>query len=270
MKKHHFSFAAGMLVGAALFSGSAAYAAGIMAERSTNHIFVDGQEVQIEAYTIHGNNFMQLRDVGKAVGFNVYWNAGDGSVRIETGRPYTGEASAQTSAAKTVALPTDGSRYVPAAGDVIRCGDGTDYAVTDVSRYDANAFASGPLSELPAPTCDWSCFPAVTLPAPDARHFQNGESDTLFVRNLYETRRMLYTLYNLIGSDSAAWNSGAPCATVKPHIDSEIAVGSFWPWRESEIVKLFQSRPVSQYAVEAWDVYENGVFQHTRYMIQSL
>ena len=81
---------------------------------------------------------------------------------------------------------------------------------------------------------------------------------------------MLYTLYNLIGSDSAAWNSGAPCATVKPRIDSEIAVGSFWPWRESEIVKLFHSRPVSQYAAEAWDVYENGVFQHTRYMIQSL
>ena len=29
-----------------------AYAAGIMAERSANRIFVDGQEVQMEAYTI--------------------------------------------------------------------------------------------------------------------------------------------------------------------------------------------------------------------------
>lgn len=62
----------------------------------------------------------------------------------------------------------------------------------------------------------------------------------------------------------------APYATVKLRIDSDVAVGNFWPWRESEITNLFRSRPISQYAVEAWDVYENGVFQHTRYLIQSL
>ena len=33
-----------------------AYAAGIMAERSNHRIFVDGTEVQMEAYTIGGNN----------------------------------------------------------------------------------------------------------------------------------------------------------------------------------------------------------------------
>ena len=70
------SFAAGFLT-CLLLAGvtTTAYAAGIMAERSTNRIFVDGKEVQIEAYAIHNNNFMQLRDVGKAVGFNVYWSA---------------------------------------------------------------------------------------------------------------------------------------------------------------------------------------------------
>ena len=71
----HANFITGFVVGALVFSGTTAYAAGIMAERSTNRIFVDGKEVQIEAYTIHNNNFMQLRDVGKAVGFNVYWSA---------------------------------------------------------------------------------------------------------------------------------------------------------------------------------------------------
>ena len=30
----------------------------------------------------------------------------------------------------TVALPTDGSQYVPKTGDVIRCNDGTDYTIT--------------------------------------------------------------------------------------------------------------------------------------------
>lgn len=59
----------------------------------------------------------------------------------------------------TVALPTDGSQYVPKTGDVIRCNDGTDYTITDVSRYDANMFASGPLGPLPEPVCDWSLCP---------------------------------------------------------------------------------------------------------------
>ena len=59
MKKPYTSFVTGLLVGVALFSGTTAYAAGIMAERSTNRIFVDGKEVQVEAYTIHNNNFMR-------------------------------------------------------------------------------------------------------------------------------------------------------------------------------------------------------------------
>ena len=95
----HANFLTGLVVGALVFGGTTAYAAGILAERSTNRIFVDGQEVQIEAYAIHDNNFMQLRDIGKAVGFNVYWNAEDRSVQIETDKPYTGEAPAKDEAA---------------------------------------------------------------------------------------------------------------------------------------------------------------------------
>ena len=32
----------------------------------------------------------------------------------------------------------------PQAGDVVRCDDGTNYTITDVSRYDKNYFADGP------------------------------------------------------------------------------------------------------------------------------
>ena len=78
----HANFLTGLVVGALVFGGTSAYAAGILAEYSTNHIFVDGQEVRIEA-----------------VGFNVYWNAEDGSVQIETDKPYTGEAPAKGEAA---------------------------------------------------------------------------------------------------------------------------------------------------------------------------
>lgn len=95
----HANFLTGLVVGALVFGGTSAYAAGILAERSTNRIFVDGQEVRIEAYAIHDNNYMKLRDIGKAVGFNVYWNAEDGSVQIETDKPYAGEAPAKGEAA---------------------------------------------------------------------------------------------------------------------------------------------------------------------------
>ena len=98
----HANFLTGLVVGALVFGGTSAYAAGILAEYSTNHIFVDGQEVRIEAYAIHDNNYMKLRDIGKAVGFNVYWDTNTKTVQIETGKPYTGEAPAKDEAADSV------------------------------------------------------------------------------------------------------------------------------------------------------------------------
>ena len=88
------TFALGVFAGIAL-SGPAAHAATtvITAEPSSQAIYVDGALVEMEAYGIHGNNFVKLRDIGKAVGFNVYW---DGSaVKIESDKPYTGEPPAE-------------------------------------------------------------------------------------------------------------------------------------------------------------------------------
>lgn len=86
-----FQFLTGFLCGALLFgalTSVAAAASGIMATISNQAIYVDGRQVQMEAYSIHGNNFVKLRDVGEAVGFNVYW---DGSAaHVESGQPYTG------------------------------------------------------------------------------------------------------------------------------------------------------------------------------------
>ena len=86
MKKITPSFAAGVLTGALLFSGVAAYAAGVMAEHSSNRVFVDGHEVQIEAYNIGGNNYCKLRDIGKAVDFSVSYDAAENAVRINNRR----------------------------------------------------------------------------------------------------------------------------------------------------------------------------------------
>ena len=268
------NFAAGFLAGVLVVGiTTTAYAAGIMAQRSVNRVFVDGQEVQLEAYTIHENNFMQLRDIGKAVGFNVYWRAEDGSVQIETGKTYTGTAPRQSNT-----VPTDGSRYVPTAGDVIRCNDGTDYVIKDVSRWDKNAFSSGPLGELPTATCDWSSFPEVVLPAVEARHINNSAGDYLFLRNLYESRRMQYTIQNLAGNhpDTSTngklrySSKGTPYVRIQLAIDDTMQPQSFWPWRASELEKQFDSCPAGLYAMEAWDVYRNGVFLYTEYCIDAI
>ena len=88
------TFALGVFAGITL-CGPAAQAAteALTATLSTQPIYVDGQRVELEAYAIHGNNFVKLRDIGEAVDFNVYW---DGSaVQIESGKPYTGEAPAE-------------------------------------------------------------------------------------------------------------------------------------------------------------------------------
>lgn len=86
------AFIIGVLCGALLFGVATVYASGILAEPGVQRIFVDGKEVQMEAYLIEGHNYLQLRDIGKAVGFNVWWDDSTKSVRIESDRPYTGSA----------------------------------------------------------------------------------------------------------------------------------------------------------------------------------
>ena len=60
--KRSVSFICGFLAGSILLGGGAACAAGIIAERTAQHIFVDGKETQFEAYLIDGHNYLQLRD----------------------------------------------------------------------------------------------------------------------------------------------------------------------------------------------------------------
>ena len=74
MKKRFISFLSGMVVGAVMFGGSVAYASGILADLSNNQIFVDGTLTPMEAYVINGHNYVKLRDIGQAVGFNVFWD----------------------------------------------------------------------------------------------------------------------------------------------------------------------------------------------------
>lgn len=264
MKKSLFPLSIGILIGATLFGGSAAYAAGIMAERCEQLIYVDGSPVRLESCLVGGHNYVKLRDIGEAVGFNVYWNDG---IYIDSTAPYTGEAAP--------VVVTESAPYIPEVGDTIRCDDGTDHTITDVSRYDKNAFASGPVGTLPEPACDWNSFPAVELPAPEARRYRLENGDYLFIRNLYESRRMQYTIQNLAGNHPDTGENGklnysakgTPSVRIQLTIPADKTPQVFWPWRASELERIFESCPPGTYCMEAWDVYKDGIFQRTEYSI---
>ena len=126
------SFAAGFLT-CLLLAGvtTTAYAAGIMAERSHHRIVVDGKEAQMEAYVINGSNYVRLRDIGKAVGFEVYWDSDAKCVQVESKKPYTGEAPVTSAEAKPVEQPAQ-TDVAAAKQDIIdytnalRCENGVD------------------------------------------------------------------------------------------------------------------------------------------------
>ena len=47
-------------------------------------VFLDGGEVQLEAYTIGGFNYFRLRDIGELFGFTVDWDRGNDAIIIDT------------------------------------------------------------------------------------------------------------------------------------------------------------------------------------------
>lgn len=79
------------------------------AQRTPHPIYVDGKQVQMETYAIDGHNYAKLRDIGQAVGFEVYW---DGSAaRIVSDQPYTGQPPTQA----TVSVVPDHSSQANAS-----------------------------------------------------------------------------------------------------------------------------------------------------------
>lgn len=136
-------------------------------------------------------------------------------------------------------------------------------------------FAQEETSTLPAPTCDWSLLDQPELPAPEANHFTSGGKEYMFVRNLFETRRMQYTLYNAIGNNPQTWQNGkpvtkkdgSPLVTINLSIDKDARATSFWPWRSDQITEPFNSCPPGEYSYEAWDVYCDGAYRYTEYYV---
>ena len=97
----------GILAGLALSDPASAAVQQLTATPTTQAFYVDGQQVQFEAYHIHGNNFVKLRDIGKAVDFGVTYDAATNSVHIDPNAPYVEEVTIPTRATPSPQIVTE-------------------------------------------------------------------------------------------------------------------------------------------------------------------
>ena len=104
-----FFMGIGILTGFALCGPAAQAADYLKATLSSQPIYVNGQRVQMEAYSIHGNNFVKLRDIGQAVDFGVTYDSATNSVRIDPNSSYQEEVKqvAQTPASPSATTLTE-------------------------------------------------------------------------------------------------------------------------------------------------------------------
>ena len=93
MRNKYLQFGLGMIVGGLLCGTTAAAADYLTATVSTQRFYLNGQPVQLEAYAIHGNNFVKLRDIGQAVDFGVTYDGSTNSVYIDPDSHYEQEVS---------------------------------------------------------------------------------------------------------------------------------------------------------------------------------
>ena len=242
---------AGVLMGTALAGPASAAAAALTATPSTQTFYVDGEQVDLEAYVIDGRNYVQLRDVGRAAGFAVAYDHTTNSVLVDTSSPYTEEPTASAPSG-VIAVPQTDEPLRFQEGDKVLCDDGTAYEITDLRLWE---------EPEPLPAYDQTRFPELELPRAEARRFQSEHGDNLHIRNLYETRRMEYTLYNAAAGRTEPLN-------LRLGISAQNAVQMFWPWQEDQLTQVFRSAPGARFEVEAWDVYHDGKYLYTEYNIR--
>ena len=141
---------------------------------------------------------------------------------------------------------------------VVTMDDGTTYEITDLRLWEEP-------EPLPVLTRNW---PELELPKAEVRRFQSEHGDNLHIRNLYETRRMEYTIYNAAMNCPELWKDGVPTLNLHLGISAQNAVQMFWPWQEDQLTQVFCSAPGARFEVEAWDVYHDGKYLYTEYNIR--
>ena len=149
----------------------------------------------------------------------------------------------------SINIPSDGSRYIPVVGDVIRCDDGANYAILNTDLY----IDHGP---LPSISQEW---PEGHLPKGEAVHFMDLSGDYLFVRNLYETRRMVNTI--------CGQGERAGLLHIRLDVPEDISSEAFSQWDPERVIALADAGRSGAICLEAWDMFKNGVYYKTLYEI---
>ena len=101
----------GILAGLALSGPAAAAADYLQAIPSRQTFYVNGQKVEFEAYSIHGNNFVKVRDIGKAVDFGVTYDGATNSVHIDPNTHYQEETPQPTPPPTPTPTPAPSGKY---------------------------------------------------------------------------------------------------------------------------------------------------------------
>lgn len=139
-------------------------------------------------------------------------------------------------------------------GDVIHCNDGSSYIITDLSQY----------SQEPA---EFLCLEVLTsiltseVPQADTIHFSDISGDYLFVKNLYEMYRMLYTLFQTEDAADLRTQFCIPEDAVPTVLET---------WDIEQLASSFALNLSNTYCLESWDIYKNGSFQKTVYLIAEI
>ena len=300
--KSKLNFVLGFVLGAIIFGGTAAFAAGIVANPTTSKVFVNGAEIRADAYNINGSNYFKLRDVGQAMDFAVTWDGANNRILIDSRLPYgldvplpdrnagnNGTATPTPSASPSAGTIPAGHdvRFAPLrTGDVIKT-EHIDKAPVSISGeyrvtadcYDVEAkrnqagvnFCDIPYgAPLPEWRLEWNGFPAVEVRDPETVRYKSNQNDRLDVYNAYEAERMVRAIYAYAKNEPYLWKDSArtiPNFAIVSEYPPDYGKGWFFPWRggicvEGKVKSLPAGGTIHIYAL---DVYYNGEFKDTEY-----
>ena len=102
--------------------GAAAKTGAKNATRGNGDILVDGRAVSLQAYNIDGYNYFKLRDLGKAVGFDVTWNEATKTVGINSG-------------AKLPVIDVNGGKYGTTTGAEFGYSTGAEFGYSTKAEF---------------------------------------------------------------------------------------------------------------------------------------
>ena len=150
MKGKCLQFGLGLIVGGILCGTTATAAANLTASPTSQTFYINGQKVEFEAYSIHGNNFVKLRDIGEAVDFGVTYDGTTNSVYIDPDAHYQEEVDTPAQTTPAPSGITEESVRATLWGLMDKYPSGTYYGAFYRST------SNGPYGMAPANCAGWA------------------------------------------------------------------------------------------------------------------